>query len=710
MATIKISQLGNVTTITGNVIVPLVANVSGTPTTLQGNVDQLKTYIIGTLSNDVANLTANAGSQDSNISSLQSNVSSLQSNVTVLQGNITTLTANAGSQANAIASITNGTATFGNLLPSANVTYDLGSASAQWKDLYLSGNTIYLGGAVVSYDGSTVAIDQPLAPFSLQVTGPSTFEGIDLHESNYGAPGTGTVALYVAGSGGAWGSEGALIVEPNNLDGNGILPSNPDMYSLGTTDYPWSAVYTGNLRFTDLSEQTTAFSQYFVDEFGNILGNVANLQIDVSTVQSDLANVQLDVATLQSDVGNVQLDVTTLQSDVGNVQLDVTTLQSDLGNVQADVGNVQFDITTLQSDLGNVQFDVTTLQSNVGNAQSEISGIQSNVIILQGDVANVQFDVANITNGTATFNNLLPSANVTYTLGNSSARWNEAYIQSTLYINDATLTSDGSTIFASGDLTVAGAVGVPYGGFLRGVTAPAGNAAVLVGPVGGGAAISATSGNIAVINSVEIGGTFANISVHNANTAVTHTWQFTEDGNLSVPGSINPTANVTYSLGSESLQWKDLWLSGNTIHIGGSEVSLTSGILSVAGKAVSTPTISLVQVTKNIGTFNPPTWSANTISGNVSVSYNSGTKKLEFTLTGFTQLPDVIRGVYERISGTPPYTPDVFTITIDPMTVTNANTIFTGFNTTDHKITYSVSNLFDNISYGVNMYFEFKSF
>jgi hypothetical protein len=43
----------------------------------------------------------------------------------------------------------------GNVLPAANVTYDLGSASMRWKDLYLSGNTVYLGNTVVSSDDST---------------------------------------------------------------------------------------------------------------------------------------------------------------------------------------------------------------------------------------------------------------------------------------------------------------------------------------------------------------------------------------------------------------------------------------------------------------------------------------------------------------------------------------------------------------------------
>ena len=43
-----------------------------------------------------------------------------------------------------------------NLLPSADSAYDLGSASFKWKDLYLSGSTIFLGDAQISASGSSV--------------------------------------------------------------------------------------------------------------------------------------------------------------------------------------------------------------------------------------------------------------------------------------------------------------------------------------------------------------------------------------------------------------------------------------------------------------------------------------------------------------------------------------------------------------------------
>jgi len=40
------------------------------------------------------------------------------------------------------------------LIPSADSTYDLGSPTNKWKDLHLSGNTIYIGGGTLQFDGS----------------------------------------------------------------------------------------------------------------------------------------------------------------------------------------------------------------------------------------------------------------------------------------------------------------------------------------------------------------------------------------------------------------------------------------------------------------------------------------------------------------------------------------------------------------------------
>jgi hypothetical protein len=49
----------------------------------------------------------------------------------------------------------------GNILPAANVTYNLGSATAAWKDAYFSNSTIYLNNAGISANATAFSFSTP---------------------------------------------------------------------------------------------------------------------------------------------------------------------------------------------------------------------------------------------------------------------------------------------------------------------------------------------------------------------------------------------------------------------------------------------------------------------------------------------------------------------------------------------------------------------
>ena len=69
----------------------------------------------------------------------------------------------------------------GDLIPSANVAFDLGSASNAWKNLFLSGSTIFIGSGTISFDPSTgfefLDNENNVASISLEDTGviPDTY-------------------------------------------------------------------------------------------------------------------------------------------------------------------------------------------------------------------------------------------------------------------------------------------------------------------------------------------------------------------------------------------------------------------------------------------------------------------------------------------------------------------------------------------------------
>ena len=82
------------------------------------------------------------------------------SNVTVVQSN-GNVTISINNIANTVVFATAGATFRGNVLPAANVTYNLGSATAAWKDAYFSNSTIYLNNAGISANANSFIFSTP---------------------------------------------------------------------------------------------------------------------------------------------------------------------------------------------------------------------------------------------------------------------------------------------------------------------------------------------------------------------------------------------------------------------------------------------------------------------------------------------------------------------------------------------------------------------
>ena len=112
-----------------------------------------------------------------------------------------------------------------------------------------------------------------------------------------------------------------------------------------------------------------------------------------------------------------------------------------------------------------------------------------------------------------------------------------------------------------------------------------GNAVITGGSITGAASGTFTTlqaTNFSTGNAVITGGSVngAPIGAGSASTGAftTGTFSSTVDvtGNLTVTGNVLPSANVTYNLGSPTARWKDLYLSGTTIDLGGTTISASA--------------------------------------------------------------------------------------------------------------------------------------
>jgi hypothetical protein len=75
-----------------------------------------------------------------------------QSQIDTLSNSISAITGIDGNIITEITNILSGNVSFGNIIPSANVVYDLGSPTRQWGNLYVSSDTIYIAGVPLRVD------------------------------------------------------------------------------------------------------------------------------------------------------------------------------------------------------------------------------------------------------------------------------------------------------------------------------------------------------------------------------------------------------------------------------------------------------------------------------------------------------------------------------------------------------------------------------
>jgi hypothetical protein len=121
------------------------------------------------------------------------------------------------------------------ILPGANVTYDLGSASQRWRDLYLSGNTLDIGGTAIKSSANGVSF----------TSAANAAVGVGLQVSGVTINTGGNIVTLVAGTSGLQAVSNAGNIVP--VGGATVTVSNA--IPTGTTEGSlWLDADTGDLR------------------------------------------------------------------------------------------------------------------------------------------------------------------------------------------------------------------------------------------------------------------------------------------------------------------------------------------------------------------------------------------------------------------------------------------------------------------------------
>jgi hypothetical protein len=186
----------------------------------------------------------------------------------------------------------------GHVLPSANVTYDLGSPTQRWKDLYLSGNTMVLGQANIQAHNSGITIYAPNQTVNLN--------------QNLHTTATPSFANITA--------TGNLIVNARLRDYTGNAGINGQLLASTGTGVQWVSRDTGSLASLSDVNLSDPYVQQVLTYDGTNWVNADSNAVVASAV----------FASSQSDLGSVTDLVLTITEDEGLVT-DVATTIYDLG-------------------------------------------------------------------------------------------------------------------------------------------------------------------------------------------------------------------------------------------------------------------------------------------------------------------------------------------------------------------------------------------
>ena len=475
-----------------------------------------------------------------------------------------------------------------NIIPTANITYNLGTTSNRFKDLWLSNSTIYIGNASITTDGGNLVLTNPDGGQSV-VSGNQTVSSNTLVEGNSSLIVANT---YIGMS--VNGNANVLVVNASgaNITGTANVSGNANVGNLGATQI----VASGNVS-----------GLYFIGNGSQLTG------IDATTIQNGTANVR----TFNN--GNVTISA----AGQGNI-LVVTSTGANINGTANVTGNANV------GNLGATGVVATTLGGTLTTAaQPNITSVGT----LSSVTVSGNGSFGNIAGG-----NLITANYVTGTLTTTS--------QPNITVIGALSSLTVSGNMSAGNITTVNYVGANS---IDGVLGLGSNAQPNITSVGTLVSLSVT-GNVDAgnVSGTLIGGTLTTASQPNITSlgtlsSATSSGNLQANGNVITDNVISRTGTLTLSAAGSN-QDVDLKPTGTgVVDVWGARISNVATPTQATDAATKDYVDTIAQgLHVHDSCYVATTGTLNSATGG-TVSYNNGSSGVGATLT--------TTGTYTTIDG-----------------------------------------------------------